>query len=112
MNRHRPVLDFNIYPVLKRLESRTRGVVEREVDAKLFLEGDLVKVLPGAKIPANGSIECGAPVVDESTLTKSLYLCPKTKWQGRGRHVDHANTLRLRLFNGGEKSARHRLLCC
>ena len=65
-----------------------------------------MKVLPGAKIPANGSIGFGA------TLTKSLYLCPKTKWQGRGRHVDHANTLRLRLFNGGEKSARHRLLCC
>ena len=36
-------------------------LVERKVEAKLLLEGDLVKVLPGSKIPADGIFGSGRP---------------------------------------------------
>ena len=55
-------------------------MVEREVDAKLLLEGDLVKVPPGAKIPAGGIVEFGTSEVDESALTGGSV--PVSKKQG------------------------------
>ena len=53
------------------------ALVEREVDAKLLLEFDLVKVLPGSKIPADGIVGFGASEVDESALTGESVLVPK-----------------------------------
>mmetsp|Transcript_61165 Transcript_61165/g.157750 ORF Transcript_61165/g.157750 Transcript_61165/m.157750 type:complete len:92 (-) Transcript_61165:139-414(-) len=38
---------------------------EREGDARLLLAGDLVKVLPGAKIPADGLVESGGHQPEE-----------------------------------------------
>ena len=52
-------------------------LVEREVDAKSFLEGDFVKVLPGVKISADGSVAFGASEVDESALTGESVPVPK-----------------------------------
>ena len=82
-------------------------LVEHVVDAKLFWEGDLVKVLPGVKIPADGSVGCGASVVDESTLTGESVPVPK-KQIGKVvvATLNHADTISLRLSNGGEKSAK------
>lgn len=45
------------------------GFEEREIDIELLQRGDLVKVLPGEKIPTDGVVESGISSVDESMIT-------------------------------------------
>lgn len=42
---------------------------EREVDALLIQPGDILKVLPGAKLPADGVVVWGSSYVNESMVT-------------------------------------------
>ncbi|KAL8151557.1 hypothetical protein V2J09_021365 [Rumex salicifolius] len=44
-------------------------IVEREIDALLIQPGDTLKVLPGAKIPADGLVVRGSSYVNESMVT-------------------------------------------
>ncbi|XP_047971552.1 copper-transporting ATPase RAN1 [Salvia hispanica] len=44
-------------------------VGEREIDALLIEPGDLLKVLPGTKLPADGSVVWGSSYVNESMVT-------------------------------------------
>ena len=62
-------------------------LVEREVVANLFLEGGLVKVLPRAKISADGMFNSGHPRWTNQPWQASQYLCQETGLQGRGRNV-------------------------
>ena len=48
---------------------RQGGLEEREVPTSLVHRGDIFKVLPGAKIPADGEIVGGTSYLDESMLT-------------------------------------------
>ncbi|OLQ05232.1 Copper-transporting ATPase 1 [Symbiodinium microadriaticum] len=52
---------------------------ERYVDAKLLVKGDLVRVLPGSKVPADGTVESGESAVDESALTGESLPVPKAE---------------------------------
>jgi len=88
------------------VEEEDGVLVEREVDAKLLLEGDLVKVLPGAKIPGDGIVEFGTSEVDESALTGESVPVPKKQGDKVvGATMNHAGTIRVRLSGVGEKSA-------
>eukprot|EP01116_Phalansterium_solitarium_P018024 TRINITY_DN460_c0_g2_i2.p1 TRINITY_DN460_c0_g2~~TRINITY_DN460_c0_g2_i2.p1 ORF type:complete len:1050 (-),score=297.57 TRINITY_DN460_c0_g2_i2:237-3386(-) len=51
------------------VETTPDGKVEREIALGLVELGDLLKVLPGAKIPTDGTIVNGRSSVDESMLT-------------------------------------------
>lgn len=83
-----------------------QGRREREVDAKLLLQGDLVKVLPGAKIPADGVVAWGESAVDESALTgESLPIPKKVGDEVIGGTVNHGSVLHVRLTTVGENSA-------
>lgn len=83
-----------------------QGRREREVDAKLLLQGDLVKVLPGAKIPADGVVSWGESAVDESALTgESLPIPKKVGDEVIGGTVNHGSVLQVRLTTVGENSA-------
>lgn len=83
-----------------------QGRREREVDAKLLLQGDLVKVLPGAKIPADGVVTWGESAVDESALTgESLPIPEKVGDEVIGGTVNHGSVLQVRLTTVGENSA-------
>lgn len=83
-----------------------QGRREREVDAKLLLQGDLVKVLPGAKIPADGVVAWGESAVDESALTgESLPIPKKVGDEVIGGTVNHGSVLQVRLTTVGENSA-------
>ena len=62
-------------------------LVEREVVANLFLEGGFVKVLPRAKISADGMFNSGHPRWTNQPWQASQYLCQETGLQGRGRNV-------------------------
>ena len=92
--------------LLVEVEEEDGVSVEREVDAKLLLEGDLVKVPPGAKIPADGIVEFGTSEVDESALTGESVPVPKKQGDKVvGATLNHAGTIRVRLSGVGEKSA-------
>ena len=43
----------------------------KEIKLELVQRGDLLKVLPGSKIPTDGIIESGTTFVDESMITGS-----------------------------------------
>ncbi|CAE8623514.1 unnamed protein product [Polarella glacialis] len=78
---------------------------ERQVDAKLLLKGDLVRVLPGAKVPADGIVVSGESTVDESALTGEAL--PVFKGPGDkvvGGTANHGGVLRVRLHAVGESS--------
>ena len=49
------------------LQSRVVG--EQEVPAALLQRGDVLKVLPGARLPADGEVTAGRSHVDESMIT-------------------------------------------
>ncbi|XP_044496471.1 copper-transporting ATPase RAN1-like [Mangifera indica] len=50
---------------------------EREIDALLIQPGDTLKVLPGAKLPADGIVVWGTSYVNESMITGEAKPVPK-----------------------------------
>ena len=56
-------------------------LVEREVVANLFLEGGFVKVLPRAKISADGMFNSGHPRWTNQPWQASQYLCQETGYK-------------------------------
>jgi Cd2+/Zn2+-exporting ATPase/Cu+-exporting ATPase len=58
---------------MKRLEARRANLVcdgvEREVDATTLTLGDRIAIRPGETIPADGTVERGQSLIDESSVT-------------------------------------------
>ncbi|XP_038980645.1 cation-transporting ATPase HMA5-like [Phoenix dactylifera] len=50
-------------------DAEGRYIVEREIDALLIQPGDMLKVLPGSKVPSDGIVVWGTSHVDESMVT-------------------------------------------
>lgn len=46
-----------------------RFIEEREIDAMLIQPGDILKVLPGKKVPSDGIVVWGSSYVNESMVT-------------------------------------------
>ncbi|XP_028759257.1 copper-transporting ATPase RAN1 [Neltuma alba] len=46
-----------------------RSIEEREIDSLLIQPGDTLKVLPGAKVPADGIVTWGSSYINESMVT-------------------------------------------
>eukprot|EP00440_Ansanella_granifera_P075009 gb/GFBE01081406.1/.p1 GENE.gb/GFBE01081406.1/~~gb/GFBE01081406.1/.p1 ORF type:complete len:1098 (+),score=217.12 gb/GFBE01081406.1/:1-3294(+) len=91
--------------LIQEVDGRAAGR-DRQVDAKLLLKGDVVRVLPGAKVPADGIVIAGESTVDESALTGESLPVPK----GPGDKVvggtaNHGGMLQVRLHAVGEGSA-------
>ncbi|GAA5798722.1 hypothetical protein EDC94DRAFT_618967 [Helicostylum pulchrum] len=51
---------------------------ERKIPSELISEGDLIKLLPGDKIPADGEVFFGSTAVDESMVTGEVDAVVKT----------------------------------
>ncbi|GAB2262624.1 hypothetical protein Droror1_Dr00003621 [Drosera rotundifolia] len=54
-----------------------KAIGEREIDALLIQPGDLLKVLPGAKVPADGVVSWGSSYINESMVTGESVPAPK-----------------------------------
>ncbi|KAK1304308.1 Copper-transporting ATPase RAN1 [Acorus calamus] len=50
-------------------DAEGKSVQEREIDALLIQPGDVLKVLPGSKVPVDGVVVWGTSYVDESMVT-------------------------------------------
>ncbi|XP_073001418.1 cation-transporting ATPase HMA5-like [Typha latifolia] len=50
-------------------DAEGRYIVEKEIDALLVQSGDILKVLPGSKVPSDGIVVWGTSHVDESMIT-------------------------------------------
>jgi Cu+-exporting ATPase len=89
------------------LRSKTARVVqdgeEKEIPAEALIPGDLVRVLPGERIPADGVVVEGKSHVDESMLTGEPI--PKAKGPGDevvGGTVNGEGALLVRVSRVGE----------
>lgn len=58
-------------------DAEGRHTMEREIDALLIHPGDVLKVLPGSKVPSDGIVVWGSSYVDESMVTGESVPIPK-----------------------------------
>lgn len=89
------------------LEFDANGKISREVEIsmKLLQSGDLVKVLPGTRVPCDGEVVMGDTSVDEALVTGESM--PKTKGPGDkviGGTVNQTGLLHVRAEGVGEAS--------
>ncbi|KAK9809274.1 hypothetical protein WJX73_000048 [Symbiochloris irregularis] len=68
--------------ILVTLDKMGEAVSEEEVPTALVHRGDYIKVLPGARIPADGQVVNGQSHVDESMLTGEATPVPKQSGDG------------------------------
>ncbi|MCZ6605648.1 MAG: HAD-IC family P-type ATPase, partial [Alphaproteobacteria bacterium] len=53
----------------RRLRDEVGGQADEEIDLDQVLEGDLLRVRPGEKVPVDGTVVSGSSAVDESMVT-------------------------------------------
>ncbi|KAJ6792755.1 copper-transporting ATPase RAN1-like [Iris pallida] len=58
-------------------DAEGRHIMEREIDALLIQPGDILKVLPGTKVPSDGMVVWGTSYIDESMVTGESAPIPK-----------------------------------
>eukprot|EP00899_Mesostigma_viride_P005840 jgi/Mesvir1/15257/Mv06477-RA.1 len=81
-------------------------VTEEEIDSTLVQRGDLLKILPGAKIPADGTVEWGHSYVDESMLTgESVPVGKRPKDRVIGGTVNTTGMLHVKAEHVGSDTA-------
>eukprot|EP01132_Coremiostelium_polycephalum_P002605 gene2605-3229_t len=92
--------------ILLGVDINDQVIEEKEIDIELVQRGDLLKVLPGSKIPTDGVVVSGSSSVDEAIITgESL---PTTKKQGDkviGGTINQKGILHIKATRvGGETS--------
>jgi P-type Cu+ transporter len=88
-----------------------RVLSEKEVDACSLQPGDVVKVVRGSKIPADGVIVLGHAVVDESMLTgEAIPVNKKVGDSVIGATVNQEGMARVRITCVGQDTALSRIV--
>ncbi len=80
--------------------------VETDVPTSLLQPGDMVSVLPGERIPADGEVVAGESAVDESMLTgESMPVDKSPSHRVFGATVNHNGLLKVRITGVGARTA-------
>lgn len=102
-------LKHDSYGTLKSDHTESRMVSSEkivEIDVELVQRGDLLKVLPGARIPTDGTIVFGSSYVDESMITGESVAMLRTKGDlVFGSTVNHSGLIYIRVSSIGSESA-------
>jgi len=96
---------------LLKLGAHGEVVDEREVPANLLKRGDVVKVVRGSKIPADGEVIFGESTVDESMITgESMPVDKQVGDSVIGSTVSQSGLLHVRVVRTGEESTLSHIL--
>lgn len=92
--------------VLLTFDAGGNPVTEEEIDAQLLERGDVLKVYPGSKVPADGSIIWGTSHVDESMITGEAKPVAKVVGDNLiGGTLNVNGVLHLRVTHVGSEAA-------
>jgi Cu+-exporting ATPase len=92
-------------------EKEAVSYTEREVDANDLQKGDLVKVLRGGKVPADGVVAWGEASVDESMLTgESMPVSKRVGDRVIGSTILQEGLVHVRVTHVGEESTLSQIL--
>eukprot|EP00850_Spirogloea_muscicola_P011399 SM000070S21365 [mRNA] locus=s70:530729:535395:- [translate_table: standard] len=86
-------------------------VTEREIDTRLVHRGDILKVIPGAKVPADGQVVHGSSHVDESMITGESAPVPKAPGAAAvGGTINLTGLLHVKALRVGSDTALARIV--
>lgn len=78
----------------------------QQIDVKMIQPGDVLKVLPGSKVPADGVVVSGRSCVNEAMITGESLPVPKTEGDRVfGATINHEGVLFVRASHVGSASA-------
>ncbi|KAK3432528.1 hypothetical protein EUGRSUZ_D00027 [Eucalyptus grandis] len=88
-----------------------RYISEREIDALLIQPGDILKVLPGTKVPADGTVEWGSSYVNESMVTgESLPVLKEVNLSVIGGTINLHGVLHMRATKVGSDAVLSQII--
>ena len=97
--------------ILCTLDAGGRCVAEEEVSAALVQRGDVLKVLPGSRVPVDGVVTEGHSFVDESAITGEPV--PAEKGAGGeviGGTINCGGVLRVRCLRTGKDTVLQQIV--
>ncbi|GAB4829652.1 serine/threonine protein kinase Ran1 [Ancistrocladus abbreviatus] len=93
-------------------DERGKAIGKREIDALLIQPGVLLKVLPGAKVPADGVVSWGSSHVNESMVTgESVPALKEANSPIIGLTVNLHGVPRMQATKGGSNTVLSQIIC-